>query len=120
MKIIGVMTENFSLYYDLVKVLKERKIPFISLSFNDKIPANVGIIITTDSELKKFKFKRKLAITEKDDPELMIERALKQIEGKSTFGKLIIGIDPGKRPGVAFACMDTEPLTGIVMVYVER
>ena len=46
MKVIGVMTEDFSVYYDLVKVLKERKIPFISLSFEDVIPANVGLILT--------------------------------------------------------------------------
>ena len=26
----------------------------------------------------------------------------------------------GKRPGVAFAYMDKDPLTGIIMVYVER
>jgi hypothetical protein len=31
----------------------------------------------------------------------MIDRALKLLEGKDTFEKLIIGIDPGKRPGVA-------------------
>ena len=101
MKIIGVMTENFSLYYDLVKILKERRIPFTSLSFNDKVPANVGIILTTSADSKKFRFKPKLELGEKDDISLMIDRALKILEGKDTFEKLIIGIDPGKRPGVA-------------------
>jgi len=57
MKIIGVMTENFALYYDLVKLLKERGKPFISLSFDDSIPANVGLIITSMDEQHKVRFK---------------------------------------------------------------
>ncbi|WP_455392516.1 hypothetical protein [[Eubacterium] cellulosolvens] len=101
MKIIGVMTEDFSIYYDLVKVLKERKIPFISLSPDDAIPANVGVIFTTNEEQSKIWYEPKLAVTEGDDISLMIDKALKIMEGKERFGKLIIGIDPGKRPGLA-------------------
>ena len=29
-------------------------------------------------------------------------------------------LQSGKRPGVAFAYMDTEPLTGIIMEFIER
>lgn len=101
MKIIGVMTENFSLYYDLVKSLKERGKPFISLSFNDNIPANVGIIITTEKEQNQINFPLVLTINEDDDIALMLDKAVKIIDGKERFGALIIGIDPGKRPGVA-------------------
>lgn len=101
MKIIGVMTENFSLYYDLVKFLKERGTPFISLSFDDIIPANVGLIITTYEEQNKVSFEPILPIEENDSISLMIDKALNIIEGKDKFGSLIIGIDPGKRPGVA-------------------
>lgn len=101
MRIIGVMTEDFSIYYDLVKVLKERKVPFISLSIDDAIPVNVGLLLTTPKELPKIWFAHKLAITDKDDISLMIDKALKILEGKEKFGRFIIGIDPGKRPGVA-------------------
>ena len=61
------MTENFSVYYDLVRLLKERKTPFISLSFNDIIPANVGLMITTTEELDKVDFEPMISITENDD-----------------------------------------------------
>ena len=101
MKIIGVMTENFSIYYDLVKLLKEHATPFISLSFDDNVPANVGLIITSAEEAHKVKFKHKLVISDNDDISLMIEKALTIIEGKDKFKSLIIGIDPGKRPGIA-------------------
>ena len=101
MKIIGVMTENFSIYYDLVKVLKERKIPFISLSLDDAIPSNVGLILTTEEELSKIWFEPKLAARENEDISLLIDQGLKILEGKDKFKRVIIGIDPGKRPGVA-------------------
>lgn len=101
MKIIAVMTENFSVYYDLVKALKERKTPFTSLSFNDRIPANIGLIITSPQDSERIKFQPTLIITEHDDVTLMIDKALKIIEGKAKFASLIVGIDPGKRPGLA-------------------
>jgi hypothetical protein len=101
MKIFGVMTENFSIYYDLVKILKERKIPFTSLSFDDMVPANVGLVITSEEELGKVWFEPKLGVAEKDDMALMVDKALKVIKGKDKFGRLVMGIDPGKRPGVA-------------------
>ncbi len=101
MKIIAVMTEDFSVYYDLVKALKERRTPFTSLSFSDKIPANIGIIFTTSEEQSRIRFDQILTVTEQDDISLMIDKALKIIEGKDKFGSLIIGIDPGQRPGVA-------------------
>ena len=101
MKIIGVMTENFSIYYDLVKLLKERRTPFISLSFSDVIPPNVGLVITTEVERDDVAFEHVISITEKDDIEPIIDKALKIVQGKDKFANLTIGIDPGKRPGVA-------------------
>ena len=101
MKIIGVLTENFSVYYDLIKLLKNGKTPFISLSFDDIIPVNVGIIITTPEELSKITFKPTITISEKDDVTIIIDSAIKIIEGKDKLKSIVIGIDPGKRPGVA-------------------
>ncbi len=47
MRIIGVMTEDFQFYYRLVRRLKERDEPFVSLGFEDALPYNIGAIITT-------------------------------------------------------------------------
>jgi hypothetical protein len=101
MKIIGIMTEDFSIYYDLIKELKERQTPFTSLSVKDKIPANIGVIFTTPDECARVKFKHIITISDSDDISLLIDKALKVIEGKERFRNLVIGIDPGKRPGVA-------------------
>ena len=99
MKIIGILTENFSVYYDIVKVLKEKNIVFESLSFDKKIPARIGVVITTKEEENRFKFKKKVFATE--NAEETVQEALKALSGKDVYHNLIIGIDPGERPGVA-------------------
>lgn len=99
MRIVGILTENFSVYYDLVKVLKEKNIVFESLSFDKKIPARIGVVVTTKEEESRFRFKKKVFATE--NAEETVQEALKALSGKEFYHNLIIGIDPGERPGVA-------------------
>lgn len=101
MKIVAIITEDFSLFYDLVKELKRAKVPFVSLSFDDAIPSNVGIVLTTLDEAPRIKFHEKLAIGRGADFQAMINEAKRRMRGVETYGKLIIGIDPGVRPGFA-------------------
>lgn len=106
MKIIAVMTENFAIYYDLVKALKSRDVAFISLTFTDLIPSNVGVVITTNNDEAKVEFDTKISIdTDSADIEAGIQtainEAIKQLSGITKLGVLTIGIDPGKRPGIA-------------------
>src|SRR6266540_1117351 len=49
-KVLGIMTEDFRLYHDLVAGLKARDIPFVSLSFSRRIPEDVGVIVTSPKE----------------------------------------------------------------------
>jgi NAD(P)-dependent dehydrogenase (short-subunit alcohol dehydrogenase family) len=99
MKVLGVMTEDFAIYYELVKALKKRHAPFVSLSFKDPIPHNVGLIITTLGELDHVDFPRKAAAG-LEDIEDAIELAIHRLKGKDSYRSLVIGIDPGKTPGI--------------------
>lgn len=98
MKVIAVITEDFSLYYDLVKELKRANIPFISLSLKDEIPSNVGVVLTSKKEFQFIEFQKKIQV---DDVKSAIDKAIKVISGKEWYNYLIIGIDPGERPGIA-------------------
>jgi hypothetical protein len=60
---------------------------------------NIGVIITTEDEKENIDFPN-LVVAEKDI-ELTIDVATRILKGKEKFNRLIIGIDPGKRPGVA-------------------
>lgn len=110
MKVLGVMTENFRVYYDLIRALRERHIPFICLSLSDKIPQKVGVILTTREESKKIRFSKKVLIGK--DISRGIQSALKILTGRETFRQLIIGIDPGEKPGIAivgdYNILDTQ------------
>jgi hypothetical protein len=99
MKIIAVITENFKIYYDIVKILKKEKLPFLSLSFDDKIPPNVGVAITDIKEREKVLFEPVVLV--ETDIQRAVDEAEKILFRKQLYSNLIIGIDPGKRPGIA-------------------
>lgn len=99
MKIIGILTQDFRVYYNLIKGLKKRDLPFASLSFEESIPMNIGVIITTEEEKEKIDFPKIVLVD--NDIELTIDIAKRTLKGKEKCKRLIIGIDPGKRPGLA-------------------
>jgi hypothetical protein len=99
MKIIGILTSDFRVYHNLITALKRRDLPFASLSFDEPIPLNIGVIITTKGEEDKIEFKK--IVCAQNDIELAIDIAERKLKGKEKCKRLIIGIDPGKRPGLA-------------------
>ncbi|KAA0011010.1 MAG: hypothetical protein FE041_04660 [Thermoplasmata archaeon] len=102
---IGLLTSNFSLYHDLVNLLKKRNIPFVSLSFDEEIPPYVNVIITSEEEKHKVDFDKIVACDIDWNAEDAIDKALFFSHCKNP--KLIFGIDPGKKIGVAVYGQDT-------------
>jgi hypothetical protein len=80
--------------------MRSRRLNFIALSPKETIPPSVGIIITTEDEVDKIDFdESKIVIAKK--PRAAIDKALQLLRGKRRYSQIIIGIDPGKRPGIA-------------------
>ncbi|MEW5760812.1 MAG: hypothetical protein AB1779_08610 [Candidatus Thermoplasmatota archaeon] len=99
MKVIGIVSDDFSFYHDAIKALKNRSLPFVSLSPKQKIPKKVGVALTTEAESKKIRFSKKIIFD--GDIEKTIEMAILFLNGKIFYNEIVIGIDPGRRPGVA-------------------
>ncbi|MEW6070390.1 MAG: hypothetical protein AB1485_07220 [Candidatus Thermoplasmatota archaeon] len=99
MKLIGILTKKFPLYYELIKALKERGLNFESLEFDKKVPSRIGVIITSKEEAKLIKFKNKVSVI--DDLDEALERAVKKLLDLKSYSCLAIGIDPGEKPGIA-------------------
>jgi len=97
-KVLGILTEDFRLYHDLVAALKARDLPFVSLSASRRIPENVGAILTSAAEAQRVRFPAVVAVGELD---VSIARALQLLKGKAKWQELHVGVDPGHRPGVA-------------------
>lgn len=101
MKTIGVYTKNFSLYYDILKTLRKKKIPYVSLSSLKSIPSKIGVILTSNNELHDVKSSKVIAADAYDTVEHAIDLAIQMLIGKDLYQKLYIGIDPGEKPGLA-------------------
>ncbi|RLF49659.1 MAG: hypothetical protein DRN20_01510 [Thermoplasmata archaeon] len=98
MKCIGILTENFALYHDLILAMKRMDIPFISLSYNEEIPSSVGVIVTSREEAENIQFPD---VVYGDDVEEIIARAQCHLLDKERYELLLVGIDPGERTGIA-------------------
>ncbi len=98
MKLVGLLTEDPRTYFEILEILRERGQKFITLAFSDPIPANIGVVITTESEKDRVPFDK---LVTDPDPEAAVSRALMQLSADSDIKDITIGIDPGVRPGFA-------------------
>ena len=98
MKAIGLMTEDSRVYFEMLEALRKEDLTFISLDFSEPIPAKVGVIITTEAEREKIDFEKVITYPE---PEAAIARARRMLAGEKAVKELVIGIDPGFKPGFA-------------------
>jgi len=101
MKTLGIYTKDFSLYHDLLKILKKRKISYVSLDSLDYIPSKIGVLLTSHSELHNIKSSKVIAADAYDTIDHAVDLALQMLIGKDLYSKVYIGIDPGDQPGVA-------------------
>jgi len=117
MPVIGIFTEDFHFFYELVRRLKERGEPFVSIGLRGEVPPGVGVVITTAAERKRLYFSD--VVTEKD-PERAIDVAKCMLVGGTKYHTIIIGIDPGKNGGVAVTVKEIQREGMPVKVLVVR
>lgn len=88
------------MYHSIIEEARSRRLNLVVLTPYQPIPAHVGVIITTEDESEKIDFDRDSMIIADGRPQTAIDRALSLLFGED-FERIIIGIDPGKYPGVA-------------------
>lgn len=106
MKTLGVYTKDFSLYHDIIKALKKRNVPYVSLASPDDPPHRIGVILTSQKELREVSLSKKVAGDAYDSLDHAIDLAVQKLTGKELYSKIFIGIDPGEHPGLAVVCDD--------------
>ncbi len=97
-KLIGVLTRDVRLYYDLMEYLKSRNLGFRMLDFERTIPHDIGVILTSPDELGTIEFEPKLSVT---DMETDVRKAKQAMSDLDESQILVIGVDPGPMPGIA-------------------
>lgn len=98
MSCLGVQTSDFSVYYDLVHALRERRIPFVPLAPGEPVPLHVGAVLTTAAEADLIAHPHVVSFSTVDDT---LDVALHLLHGRSSYRLCVIGVDPGDRPGIA-------------------
>jgi hypothetical protein len=98
---IALATVSGRAYYKLVSELKRRNTPFLSLKPMDAIPLDIRVIITTKEERQLVTHPNVLIFEEEKDSAEIVNEAIRLVHGKSSYEKLVIGVDPGRTFGVA-------------------
>ena len=94
---IAISTEDFALYHDLIRILRERKEKFISVPLGSEVPDGASVLICAPSEMVMTSFPRTVSDS---DARSAVIKALDMREG-SQGGTLVIGVDPGMKSGYA-------------------
>lgn len=98
---IALTTVSGKAYYMLVKELKGRKLPFLSLTPRDRIPLNIKVVITTQKERYLIKHSNIIVFKDDSDATTIVDEAVRVAQGKRNYDMVVIGVDPGKTFGVA-------------------
>jgi hypothetical protein len=98
---VAVATVSGKAYYLIVNELKNRNMPFLSLTPYEPIPIEIKVVITTEEERNLIRHEKILVYKKGMEPEAIVNEALKVVHGKEFFEKIIIGVDPGEVFGLA-------------------
>jgi hypothetical protein len=99
--LIGILTTDVRLYYDLIDLLKKKHIPFRMLNFDEPVPKDIGVVLTSEGELADIDFEPKIAVV---DIETGVRHARLALRGLSSKETIIVSVDPGPKPGIAVLC----------------
>lgn len=93
---VGIYTHDFKFYHDVIIELKNWNLPFFSITDLYSIPADINVILSSTSDT--FVLPGQIKATNSTEG---IRKCLPALLNKDTFNKVIIGIDPGPKPGIA-------------------
>jgi len=98
---IALATVSGRAYYKLVNELKRKGLSFLSLKPWDPIPLNIKVVITTKEERHLVTHPNVLIFAYESNPTSVIDEAILVVQGKRSYEKVVVGVDPGKTYGVA-------------------
>lgn len=95
---IALVTQDSRFYYEAVSELKGKGIEFISLKPGDHIPEDVKVVLTSPEERDNIDFSD---IVSEVDLKYAVSECLKLSRGIKDVNTLVVGVDPGRKPGIA-------------------
>ncbi len=98
---VAIVTRDPSLYHELAGFLRERRWSAVSLLPGERIPETVAVVLTSTAEAGAIAHPRVLEVTEGGDRRALGVAVARALTPSASSGELVVGIDPGPRPGYA-------------------
>ena len=98
---VAVATVSGKAYFLIVNELRERNMDFLSLIPGNPVPAEARVVITTEKEKHLINHERILVYNNGTAPSTVVNEAVKVLQGKESYEKIVVGIDPGEVFGLA-------------------
>jgi hypothetical protein len=98
---VGLITRDPSLYHELAGLLRERRWPTVSLFPGSRIPENVAVVLTSPEEACLIAHPNVIPVSEGIDRRALGAAVEHALGPSSPEEEIIVGIDPGPRPGYA-------------------
>jgi hypothetical protein len=98
---VAIATVSGKAYFLIVNGLRERNMAFLSLVPGDPVPAEVKVVITTEKEKHLINHEKILVYDSETEPDTVVNEAVKVLQGKESYEKVVVGIDPGEVFGLA-------------------
>ncbi|WP_416840634.1 hypothetical protein [Haloferax sp. DFSO52] len=96
---IVVATTDFELYHEAVAELRSRGVSFTTIEPGDQLPEQTRVLITgPDDDIETETNVSRVTATG-DDARRAVDEALATLRGGG--GRVVVGVDPGTRPGIA-------------------
>ncbi len=110
---VALVTRDAVLYAELASVLRERQVPTLSLLPGQRIPSRAAVVLTSPEEAGLIRHEHVVAVPPEGDRTALwaeVEGALSATEPTD----LVVGIDPGPRPGYAVLAGDRSIAEGVL------
>ncbi|RQG96946.1 hypothetical protein [Natrarchaeobius oligotrophus] len=120
---IVVATSDFEVYHGVVSELRDRGATFTTVEPDDELPDRTAVVITGASDEESFA-PVPTVVAAPEEPRRAVDQALTTVRGDA--GRTIVGVDPGRKPGIAVLSGETVvaafqvPLSAAVDVVQEE
>lgn len=98
---VALVTRDPALYHELAGFLRERRWPAVSLLPGDRIPDRVAVVLTSPSEAGRISHPNVLSVGEGVDRRALGAAVRHALDAGDSSEEIVVGIDPGPRPGYA-------------------
>jgi hypothetical protein len=118
---VAIVTKDPALYGELAGLLRERRLPSVSLLPGERIPSRVAVVLTSPEEAVQIDHPRVLTVAENGDRRALGAAIEHGLEARAPSGEIVVGVDPGPRPGYAIlsggsclgeGCLDSPESVG--------